>query len=383
MDMGQFHEDFRLSEIEILLPADLQLFSEEKTEKATDKKRREAREKGQVVQSKDLTGAIQFFAVILSINFLKTNLFERIFRHTKVIFQLMETPHNLSEISFVSKLMEESIKVILLVTLPLMGIAMISAVAVIYFQVGFLFTTKPLMPKLDKINPISGFKRLFSMRSLVELIKSILKSSILLIVTGSYLLSRQKDLLSLLNMNTGQILFILWDIVYNLMLRTVALLLVLGVADYAYKIWQNEKDLRMSKQEIKDEYKMTEGDPQLKGKIKQKQREISMGRMMQEVPKADVIITNPTHFAVAISYDPQKSDAPTVVAKGKDLVAQRIKNIANENEIPIVENKPMARALYAQVEWGQAIPETLYHGVAEILAYVYGLKEGKEGKYEI
>ena len=287
----------------------------------------------------------------------------------------MENPDQLSEASYTLKLLGFSFQTILMVGMPIMLIAMVTGVVLSYLQVGVLFTTKTLQPKLDKINPINGFKRLFSIRSLVEMVKSILKATVLLYITGSYLVTRQTDILKVFDMNVYQITALLWDIVFNLMLRAVILLLVLAVLDYAYKRWQNEKDMMMSKQEVKDEYKMTEGDPQLKGKIKQKQREISMGRMMQEVPKADVIITNPSHFAIAVKYDPDEADAPRVIAKGKDLIAKNIKKIADENEIPIVENKPLARALYAEVEIGDFIPEELYHAVAEVLAYVYKLKK--------
>ncbi len=383
MDLGKLHENVYLSRMTtfsktVPLTVNLQLFGEEKTEPATSKKRREAREKGQVVQSKELTGAIQLLAVLVGINILKEDLSDKVIKFCRNVFDIIAEPDRLSEIQFFTKLMNEIVFVFLKVVLPILGIAMVSALVMLYFQVGILFTVKPLMPQLSKINPISGFKKLFSLRSLVELAKSIVKASLLLIIAGSYLMGRKNDFLTLFDMNIGQIFITMWDVIFNLVIRVAAFLIVMGILDYAYKHWQNEKDLRMSKKEIKDEYKMTEGDPQLKGKIKQKQREISMGRMMQEVPKADVIITNPTHFAVAVLYEPDENDAPMVIAKGKDLVAQRIKDIAAEHDIPIVENKPMARALFAQVEWGNVIPESLYHGVAEILAYVYNLKK-KDG----
>jgi flagellar biosynthetic protein FlhB len=287
----------------------------------------------------------------------------------------MEQPDEIAETSRMLKVMGFTFETILLTSLPLMLVALVAGVTMAYLQVGVLFTLKPIQPKLDKINPINGFKRLFSIRSLVELLKSVLKATLLLYITGSYIVARQNELLTVFSLSITQIVGLMWDIVFNLMLRAVMVLLLLAVLDYAYKRWQNEKDMMMSKQEIKDEYKMTEGDPQLKGKIKQKQREISMGRMMQEVPGADVIITNPTHYAVAVQYDPDRADAPKVIAKGKNLIAKNIKKIAEENDIPIVENKPLARALYAEVELGAFIPANLYHAVAEVLAYVYKLKK--------
>jgi len=375
MDLELYDKVHGVSQMMKLVPVNLQHFGGEKTEKATSKKRRDAKNKGQVVQSKDLGAAVSLLAVFFGIDLLKESLIENIVEYFQVISRAMEKPDQLSEVSFIMGIMGLTFKTILATAMPVLLIALVTGVAMAYLQVGVLFTVKTLQLKLDKINPINGFKRLFSIRSLVELAKSVLKASLLLYITVSYLLGRQNEIITLLELNIWQIAAIMWDLTFNLMLRSVIFLLVLGVGDYAYKIWQNEKDMMMSKQEIKDEYKMTEGDPQLKGKIKQKQREISMGRMMQEVPQADVIITNPSHFAVAINYDPDKSDAPKVVAKGKDLIAKNIKKIAEENDVPIVENKPLARALYAEVELGAFIPEELFHAVAEVLAYVYKLKK--------
>jgi len=375
MDMDNNDEVYGISSLTISVQVDLQHFGGEKTEQASSKKRRDARNKGQVVQSKDFSSAVSLLTVFFGIDMLKEPIIERLIIFVNTVTTVMETPDRVGDISFVQELLGYTFKTILLGALPILGIALVTGVVLAYLQVGVLFTLKTIQPKFDKINPINGFKRLFSIRSLVELVKSVLKASVLLYITGSYLMGRQNDLLKLFDMNVYQITAMMWDIAFNVMLRAVILLLVLAVLDYAYKHWQNEKDMMMSKQEIKDEYKMTEGDPQLKGKIKQKQREISMGRMMQEVPQADVIITNPSHFAIAVKYDPDKADAPKVIAKGKDLIAKNIKKIAEENEIPIVENKPLARALYAEVELGSFIPEELYHAVAEVLAYVYKLKK--------
>lgn len=374
MDMGRTGKVHGLHTL-TLLPVNLQQFGGEKTEQATSKKRRDARQKGQVVQSKDFGGAVSLMAVFFGIHVFKAPLIERLVSFVGVIMNAMEQPDEIAETSRMLKVMGFTFETILLTSLPLMLVALVAGVTMAYLQVGVLFTLKPIQPKLDKINPINGFKRLFSIRSLVELLKSVLKATLLLYITGSYIVARQNELLTVFSLSITQIVGLMWDIVFNLMLRAVMVLLILAVLDYAYKRWQNEKDMMMSKQEIKDEYKMTEGDPQLKGKIKQKQREISMGRMMQEVPGADVIITNPTHYAVAVQYDPDKADAPKVVAKGKNLIAKNIKKIAEENDIPIVENKPLARALYAEVELGAFIPANLYHAVAEVLAYVYKLKK--------
>ena len=375
MDMGTHDQVYGLHKVNIRIPVNLQHFGGEKTEKPTGKKRNDARNKGQVVQSKDLNAAVSLLTVFFGIDVLKDYMIEGMLRLFHVISEVMENPDQLSEISYALKLVGHAIQTMLLLSLPLLLIAMVTGVIMSYLQVGVLFTLQPIQPKLSKINPISGFKRLFSIRSAVEFAKSVLKATILLYITVSYLFSRQNEIMMVIDLNVFQITALLWDIIFNLMNRAVIVLLILGAADYAYKRWQNEKDLMMSKQEIKDEHKMTEGDPQLKGKIRQKQREMSIGRMMQEVPKADVIITNPTHFAVAVRYDPEQEDAPKVIAKGKDLIARNIRKVAEESDIPIVENKPLARALYAEVELGQFIPEELYHAVAEVLAYVYKLKK--------
>lgn len=375
MDMGTASQIYGVHTIKLNVSVNLQHFGGEKTEKATSKKRSDARKEGQVVQSKDLNQAVQLLTVFFGIDVFKEFLIQGFLKYFYFIVEIMARPDELAEVSFGLKIVGYSIQTMLTLSLPILMVALVTGVVLSYLQVGTLFSAKAIQPKLDKINPINGFKRLFSLRSVVEFLKSILKAIILLYITGAYLLSRQNDIMMVFDMNVFQITALLWDIVLNLMIRAVIVLLVLGVLDYVYKRWQNEKDLMMSKQEVKDEYKMMEGDPQLKGKIKQKQREISMGRMMQEVPKADVIITNPTHFAIAIQYDAELGDAPKVVAKGKDLIARNIRKIAEENDVPIVENKPLARALYSEVELGDFIPEALYHAVAEVLAYVYKLKK--------
>jgi Flagellar biosynthesis pathway, component FlhB len=241
-------------------------------------------------------------------------------------------------------------------------------------QVGFLSTTETLTPKLEKINPIAGFKRLFSMRSVVEMIKSILKFIVL-----SYILYKQiyKDFPrfpTLISSSFEVSVSYMVELTMNIAFKLGLALLIIGVADYLYQWWQHEKELMMSKQEVKDEYKTTEGDPNIKGKIKQKQLQMSMLRMMSDVAKADFVITNPTHYAIAIMYDEKVSSAPIVLAKGKDFVAQKIKEKAKENEIEMIENRPLAQALYVAVDIGEQIPPEFYAAVAEILVKIYSIK---------
>ena len=247
--------------------------------------------------------------------------------------------------------------------MPVMFSIMIVGLAINLFQVGLMLSTEKLEPKLENLNPINGFGRIFSKRSIVELFKSLLKDQIPLLPQFIFF-------------DLPHSLATAADVIFTMAFQVIGVIMIMAAADYAYQKWQTTQDLMMSKQEVKDEFKQMEGDPQIKGKIKQKQRQMAMQRMMQEVPKADVIITNPTHLAVALTYK-KGMIAPTVVAKGQDLVAERIKEIAREHHVIIVENKPVARALYESVEVGGSVPSELYQAVAEILAYVYRIKHRK------
>jgi flagellar biosynthetic protein FlhB len=255
----------------------------------------------------------------------------------------------------------------------IMCLLLLTGLVVNFFQVGFLFTLKPLEPKLSKINPISGAQRLFSLRSLNELAKSIIKIVVIGYFIIDFLKEKTLQLPKMMMADLQSSMDFLVSSIFSIGFKICEVLIILAVLDYAYQIWQHNKSLRMSKQDIKDENKQTEGDPLIKSKIRQKQRQMAMSRMMKEVPKADVIITNPTHFAVALKYEAGMI-APVVVAKGQDLVAQRIKEIAREANVAMVENRPLARALFAATEVGGIVPPELYKSVAEVLAYVYRLK---------
>jgi len=259
------------------------------------------------------------------------------------------------------------------VFMGVMTLAVVSNVA----QVGFLFTAEPLTPKLEKLDPIKGAQKLLSLYSIVEAVKSVLK---IVIISGAVYWAMRKEIENippLMLMSPWEILSFITSVSFNILLKSSAVLLVLALIDYAYQRWEYMKKLRMTKQEVKDEYKQSEGDPKMKARIKSLQREWAMQRMMEEVPRADVVITNPTHFAVALKYDNKEMDAPKVVAKGKNFMAQRIKDIARESGVPIMEDKPLARALHKSVEIGDAIPAQLYKAVAEILSYIYRLSGKK------
>ena len=368
-----FQRQLNTSPLDDLKFFDLQLFAEggDKTEEPTSKRRTDAAKKGQIAKSQELNTAFVLLAGFLVIKIFWEYMYHNIADYSAYVFSHLH--ENGTTIEDVMRIFIDIVQVLISTAFPVMIAVLIFALAVNIYQVGFMFNTERLEFKLSNINPINGFGRLFSKRALVELVKSLFK----IIVIGFFLYLYLKDEIPFMPY------FIYYDLEHSLAeiadkifvmaFQVIAVIMVLAAADYAYQKWQTTQDLMMTKQEVKDEYKQMEGDPQIKGKIKQKQRQMAMARMMQEVPKADVIITNPTHFAVALMYK-KGMVAPQVLAKGQDRVAERIKEVARENRIPIVENKPLARALYAAVEIGDVVPHDLYQAVAEVLAYVYRLK---------
>ncbi len=353
---------------------DLQLFAE-KTEEPTAKKRADARKKGQVGRSQELNAAFVLLVGFFILRLFWGHIYEEIANYTIYMYgHLMQSV----DTETVLQLFIGIILVLIRTVFPLMLSIMIVGLAINLFQVGLNFNTEAIGLNLGKLNPINGFGRLFSKRALIELVKSIFK----IIIIGFFLYNYLKDEIpftpQFIYYDLGTSLQEIAKILFAMVFQVIAVILILGILDYTYQKWQTTQDLKMTKQEVKDEMKQSEGDPQIKGKIRQKQRQMAMARMMQEVPKADVIVTNPTHFAVALQYH-QGMTAPLVVAKGQDLVAQKIKGIARESGVPIVENKPLARALFSSVEVGDLVPQELYQAVAEVLAYVYRLKNKRYG----
>lgn len=358
--------------MKFLLSLDLQYFAGEKTEKATPKKRQDSRKKGQVAKSQDVNTAAVLLAVFLFLLFAGSyikDIILYIFTHSFSDYMMMELTEANIQVIFLDILKE-----VALFLGPIMLIAMVAGVAANYTQVGVLFSTEAVQPKLEKLDPIKGFKRIFSMKAIVELLKSILKIAFVGAAAFAVLWLRIDEILILSQKSVGSAMATIASLTVQMGLIASSALLFLSVLDYLYQKYDFEKSIRMSKQDVKDEYKNVEGDPLIKSKIKQKQREMAMRRMMQEVPKADVVITNPTHYAIALSYEESKGDAPIVVAKGVDFVAEKIKLIAKEHDVIAVENRPLARAIYSQAEIGDAIPEEFFKAVAEILAYVYRTK---------
>lgn len=357
---------------------DLQFFAdEEKTEEATPRKKEEARKKGQAPRSAELSTILTLLAAFMVLRMLGNSLLKTWLEY----FNQALSPEMLNMTianGENGQLFLWHLKIFLQFFLPIgLGI-MVVGVLVNYLQTGGLFSLDPLKPKFDRINPLQGFKRLFSPRSLVELVKSLLKLAIV-----GYLLwgSLRNELFPLsqsaFHMNSLTTVAHYWDLMHKIAIRIISALLVLAVLDYVYQRWEYNKSLRMTKKELKDEYKQMEGDPQIKGKIRQRQRQMAMRRMMQDVPKADVIITNPTHYAIALKYDGTNMSAPQVLAKGEGFIAARIREVATEKEIPLVENPPLAQALYKAVQVGEFVPAHLYQAVAEVLAFVYRLKRRK------
>ena len=350
----------------------------EKTEPATEKKLSDARKEGQVAKSREIANGLGLLAVFLVLKFWVghmgyqlMNVFSVVYNRIPdaVTFWRGDMPQQDTAIIFRNMLLQA---LIVMAPLLLIGfaIAFISDVA----QVGWKPTGKPLQPKLSHLSPISGFKRIFSVNALVELIKSILKIGLIVYICYNYLKDKWPLILNLYDYELTQAIALIGETVTDLGIRVSMVYMIIAAADFIYQKVKFTRDMRMTKQEVKEEYKQTEGDPQIKGKIRQRMREASQRRMMQNLPQADVVITNPTHYAVAIKYDPDVADAPIVIAKGEDYLAAKIKEIAKDHQIEIVENKPLARMLYANVEVGEAVPLELYQAVAEVLAFVYHLQ---------
>ncbi|MDR1509956.1 MAG: flagellar biosynthesis protein FlhB [Synergistaceae bacterium] len=353
---------------------DIQFFAEERTEPATPRKRHKTREEGRVAKSQDLSASVVIITGLLVIYILGMTVWESLLGMFRNVAWHLSSPLMQDDKWWVNPVIDGG-RAFAVGWLPAGLLCALFAVVVLVYQVGFVVTAKPLSFNIDRFNPVSGLKKIISMRTIVEMLKGILKALVLLGMLF-WIMRNERDLMMSVMMyplgrGSGVIIGKIWD----LSIRMAVILFLLGVADYMYQRWEFDKSIKMSKQEIKEEYRQMEGDPQIKRRIRQKQRELASRRMMADVPKADVIVTNPSHIAVAIQYDQKSMSAPIVVAKGEDFVARKIRDIAAEHDIPIVENKPLARALMDQVEIGEAIPEDLYRAVAEVLAFVYRLKK--------
>jgi len=346
---------------------------QEKNEPATPKRRQEARKQGQIAKSREIPSVLVLLSSLGVFYFSGSYMFWNLSDLMRGIFQNIGFLH--VESASVYVLLLKIAQQIFKILIPLMLIIIVAGIGANLLQVGFLFTAGPLTPKLSKINPIKGMGRLFSMSSLVELIKSIIKIFVVCFAAFFIVRGELESIPSLMQFEVREILSFFAMVSLKICLYTCLTLIVLAALDYVYQRWQHEKNLRMTKQEVKDELKQREGDPSVKTRIRKIQMEMSQRRMMEAVSEADVVITNPTSMAIALQYDTERMIAPQLIAKGADFIAERIKKIAEENGIPIVEHKLLAQTLFKSVEIGEFIPADLYRAVAEILAYVYQLKD--------
>lgn len=363
-----------------LLSYNLQLFAKEgvggeKTEEATPKKLEDARKKGQVAKSTDIVAAFVLLAFFLTLKFfvgwMGDSFMDVYYAQYNMIADVVQDGFTINRAALT---LRGCLIKVLIIGFPVYLSSYILAIVISLWQVKWKITAEPLKPKLNKINPIAGFKKIFSMEKIFEFLKSLVKLLILGSVVFLNLKKKWGYIVRFYDYTLPQAIAVIGNIIIQIGLEISIWFLIFAFADVFYQKKKFAKEMRMTKQEIKDEYKNTEGDPQIKGKIRQKMREVSRQRMMQAIPEADVVITNPTHLAVAIKYDKEKGSAPVVVAKGADYVAAKIKEIARDNDVEIVENKPLARMIYFNVELGDEIPQEMYQMVAEVLAYVYRLK---------
>ncbi len=366
-----------MEERQLYMRYQLQFFADDgdKTEEATPKKKEDTRKEGQVAQSNELTIGVTLLATFvclqLFIGFLGQKFYD-IF-----VYFIGLTPmyirdgfNNVSATNLINQVWIQT----LIACAPFLIIGAIVGFFATKMQFKWMITSKPLEPKLSKLNPINGFKRMFSMTALKNLLISVLKIVVVSYVAYTCIVEEIDLIFRAYDMSLGEGLVEMYDLILDMGYKVAAVLCVIGAADYMFQRWKMNKDIRMSKQEVKDEFKNSEGDPQVKSQQRARRQQASQRRMMQSVPQADVVITNPTHFAVALRYDSEVSEAPVVTAKGADFMAAKIKEIAKEHQVQIVENKPLARMLYYNVDVDKEIPPELYQMVAEVLAYVYSTR---------
>ncbi len=350
--------------------------AQERTEKPTPRRREEAREKGNVAKSAELNSVVVLFTGILSLKLTlsaysnQLNAFLVTIYHEASFWEL--TPKTLPALSWMA------IKLFAVLALPVLVSILVAGFAINFVQVGPLFASKALKPDFKKINPFSGIKRMVSPRSLVEILKGLLKITIMALVAYAVIDKHLPDIQNYAYLSVGEVIAHWGALLLEISFKAGIVLLVMAAADYAYQKYEYEKSLKMSKQEIKEETKQYDGNPQIKSAIRSKQMQMARMRMMKEVPEATVVVTNPTHIAIALKYEPKsKKDAPIVVAKGKLKLAERIKEIARAHGVPVIENKPLARGLYDACEVGTEIPVAFYQAVAEVLSQVYQMNQKK------
>ncbi len=347
----------------------------EKTQDATPHRRQQAREEGQVAKSQDLASAALLLVGLATLLWWGGPLVEMLARYTAA--QLGGEPWLTADPQFFTAHAQHLAYALACYVLPILGVLMFTGIAANFMQVGFLFLPEKLAPDLTRLDPLQGFARLFSLSGLMRLLMGILKMALVTAVAYASLYGQREKVLSLAAMSTPEIAVFLAQVLIWTSMKIALALLILAILDYGFQWWKQQRDLRMTTQEVREELKNLEANPQMVARRKQVQRQLAMHRISAAVPKADAVITNPTELAIAIQYDPGKMAAPIVVAKGAGLIAARIRKLALEHGIPILERKPLAQALYREVEIDHPIPQDRYAAVAEVLAYVYQLKGKK------
>lgn len=380
--MGTYIEKRRHRKVKqrkLYFEIDLQFFAEggDKTEEATPKKLEDARKEGQVAKSREISMGLTLlglFALIkVYVGTLGTKFLETFHKLYEKIPEYVGKEGEYSSHAFMA-LMQDGLLNMLIMMLPFFAVGCFVCFVADVVQVKWKVTMKPMKPKFSKMNPVKGMKKIVSPQALFELVKAIVKIVFICVLAINTIKDKLLVIYSLYDISLNTALSLIGDTVADLGIKISAAYMIIAAVDFMYQKLKFKKDMRMSKQEVKDEYKNAEGDPKIKSQQRQRMRQASQRRMMQDVPSADVVITNPTHYAVALSYDEKSGRAPVVVAKGEDFLAKKIKEIAKESKVEIVENKPLARMLYANVEVGEEIPPELYQAVAEVLAFVFGLK---------
>ncbi len=348
-----------------------------KTEKASPKKRRDQRKEGNVFQSKDVVTVVTLFGAFYVLKMLFPGIYQttRDFMVRFIEYSGSVTDYSLGTVKQYTVLFAMTV---VRTILPLLLICVVLAVLATGIQTKFLFSGKSARPKFSRLNPLQGIKKLFSLQNLVELLKSILKVAVLVAVLYTMLKDDMVQVVRTMDMDVLHSGIFMLNLVVSMLLRVAIIFLVIAALDFMYQWWDYERKLKMTKQEVKEEYKQTEGNPEIKGRIRNLQNQRARQRMMQSVPQADVVVRNPTHFAVALKYDIDHDNAPVVLAKGQDELALRIVRVAEENQVAVVEDKPLARGLYASSQMGQEIPQEYYNAVAEVLVYVYKMNKKME-----
>ena len=348
--------------------------ADEKTEKATPKRRQDERKKGNVFQSNDVAAVCSLLVLFNALSFLAPMIYKSLKTCISLFFSYASGAGPVAQ-DDMTDMTGKAVLLFARAALPLLIIGVVTVVVITLFQTRLSFSADVMKFKMDRISLLKGFKRMFSVRSVVELLKAMIKITILGWVIFIYIRDRAHEFVRLMDGTVEAALFYVGKTAVSLVNTVGMAFLFLAAFDFLYQWWEYEKNLRMSKQEIKEEYKQTEGDPQIKGRIREKQRQMASMRMMQNVPKADVIIRNPTHYAVALGYNSEENRAPVVLAKGADYLALKIVEVGEANGVYIMEDRPLARGLYASVEVDMEIPEEFYQTVAKVLAFVYKLKK--------